>query len=714
MRGADNAWQPRDVEHLRKDAILLMIILLLVVSVTDEAAAPSNTVAHKPLSFVLSDTEMPIYELVTPDVNETYVQGLASSLFGIHDVLAEETEGIYFVNWGNSYLEVDSTDGSIWFADYDRIWNISLGDEIPNATESRAIAEAWLDEKGLVPANGAFANIGTANMTIFNPETEVMHSKILHYNFNYDFVIPDIDIPIAGEAAQITVMIGESGDMVGPGQNIVGFDWKWRDIKSTAHTTALLIEFESLLNTYGIPSDSVVEHSLVYDTGEEDSNNDFLYPVYDITLLDTDDEGNGVHFKLKIDATEYAPQVEIVNPSDSITVQPGDTITFDCNVIFGTPPYAYQWRSDFDGILSGADTFSISTLSEVFKENENVPHAISISVVDSEGRLCVDVIVVTVDSTAPMSIEPGVVVIALVAVVLLASLFLVAKKKGTFVLLFLLMLVSAFLFLPITSAYSVNDNLPEFRPSAPTGAYDDGVKEIGIEWIGLTYEDFLFNTQSNCEGFYNHMSSIGGYSQEFNWHEYSAWETDFKAASFGGNDTEWIDAVDFVYYQGHGGPNSVSFSSQHDSKWIQFYKMRLGDGDLDTLALDSCKVLAWEGANGHNVFERWGPILQGIHQVCGFATNSANADTTGPKFASYMTGLYPLPALTILDAWFRAAIETEGPNAKVAMFYATNSSNPFQPQLDDPINDHAKGFGYVCSDPVPANIEWFVYITTSC
>ena len=451
----------------------------------------------------------------------------------------------------------------------------------------------------------------------------------------------------------------------------------------------------------------------MYDTGEKDTNNDILYPVYEITLADTDDVGNGVHFILKIDATDYKPQVEIVNPTSSITVKPGESITFDCIVGLGTPPYQYQWSSDFDGVLSSAGTFSISTLSEVVKENVNVPHAISVAVLDSENRLCIDVIAVTIDQNPPMVIDV-VVVIALVAVVLLSSFLLIAKKKGAFILLFLLMLVSAFIFLPITSAYSQIDTSTEFRPSAPSGAYDDGIKEVGIEWIGLTYKNFLWSTEVNCEGFYNHMSSTGGYSQEFNWGEYSAYETDFKAASFGGNDSEWIDCVDLVYYQGHGGPNSVSFSSQHDSKWIQFYKMRLGDGDLDTIAFDSCSVLAWEDKNGNNIFERWGPILQGVHQVCGFATTSANSALTGPKFATYMTGLYPLPPLTILDAWFRAAIETEGPDRKVAMFYATNSSNPFQPQLDDPINDHAKGFGYVCSDPVPGTFDWYVYITSSC
>jgi len=64
---------------LRRDAILLIMILLLVVSATDEAAAPSNAVTREPLNFVLSQTEMPIYEMIIPEVNETYVQSLASS-----------------------------------------------------------------------------------------------------------------------------------------------------------------------------------------------------------------------------------------------------------------------------------------------------------------------------------------------------------------------------------------------------------------------------------------------------------------------------------------------------------------------------------------------------------------------------------------------------------------------------------------------------------
>lgn len=690
-------------------------MFILVASSADVSDPPANAVPREPLNFVLSQTEMPIYELVTPDVNETYVQSLVSSLFGIHDILPQETEGIYYVNWSNSYFEVDSKDGSIWFADYDRLWNISSGDELPSEGECQTLAEVWLDEKGLVPANAEFVGIGTTNATIYNIETHVMHSKILNYHFNYGFVVPDLDIPITGQAAEISVMIGEEGDLVGPVQNIVGFDWKWRDIKPTAYTTAVLIEFDSIMSTYGLSADDIVAYSLVYDTGEEDSNNDLLYPVYDVTLSETDDDGNPIEINLKFDATEFQPFTGIIQPSSSIKRQPGVPITFDCQVSFGTPPYQYQWHSLIDGVLSNSKTFTTSTLSEAFKENTIIPHPIILTVKDSEDQYSYDIIAVTIDSTAAMSIDPNIVIIALGAIALLVVFLIVVKKKGFLVVPFLFLILSAFIFLPVTSAYSQVGNEHEFRPSAPTGNFDDGIKEVGVQWVGLSYEDRLTNSESDAGKFYHHMGITGGYSQEFNFGEWNAWESDFRdATEHDGNDSEWVDCVDFVYYKGHGNPISISFTSDHDSHYADFNEMKLGDGDLETLAMESCDVLQFYNNIGLNVFELWGPVMHGVHQICGFATSAKNTASMGFQFALHMTGLYPLPALTIMESWFRAGLEYQPSDKKVAVFYGTNSTNPFHPQLDDPINDHAEGFGYVCSDPLPENMMWYVYITSNC
>jgi hypothetical protein len=568
----------------------------------------------------------------------------------------------------------------------------------------------------LVPANAEFAGIGTTNVTIYNIETHVMHSKLLNYHFDYEFAVPDLDIPIAGEAAQISVMIGDPGEIPGPAQNIVGFDWKWRDINPTPFTTAVQIEFDSILESYGIPDDSVAAYSLVYDTGEEDSNNDLLYPVYDVTLIETNDDGIETEFNLKFDATEFQPFTGIIQPESGIVKQPGVPITFDCQAQFGTPPYQYQWHSLIDGVLSYSENFTTSTLSEAFKDYKVTPHPIILTVLDSENQKCYDIVAVTIDSTAVMSSTIDVVFIALGALILISVFIILAKKRESFALVFLLILLSAFIFLPAVSAYSEINKTNIFRPSAPTGAFDDDTKEVGVEWCGLSYLDRpLTGPEPDTGKFYHHMGSTAGYSQEFNWGEWNAWNSDFLATEHNGNDTEWIDAVDFVYYAGHGNPNAISFTSVNGmDQYANFNKLKLGDGDLETLAMISCNVLAFYNFYGLNVFELWGPVLHGVHQICGFATGAKASHSMGLTFALHMTGQYPLPALTIMESWFRAGMERQPPDKIIAVFYGTNSTNPFQPQLDDPINDHAKGFGYVCSDPLPENMEWYVYITSNC
>ncbi len=681
-------------------------MLLLVVSVSDEAAAPSSVDVFDSSKYVISQTEMlSIYELITPEVNQSHTQYLARTLFGLTDALAEEVEGRFVVNSGNRSFEVSTRDGSIWYADNDKLWNVSLGIEVPTPAVSRVVADAWLREKGLLPANAVFANIGSTNVSAYNPDTLESRSKILQYHVNYEFVIGDI--PITGESAQISVMIGEGGETL-------GFNWKWRDIKPEAYATSNLIEYESVLDTYGIPTTDVVDHRLVY-TSDEDGDNKLLYPVWEIEIFE-DDEEFGIHTLLSFDATVFDPQVEIVTPSAAISVMPGQSVTFDCSVSFGTPPYTYTWGSDFDGVLSTAKSFSTITLSEVLKKGTPVPHAIWVKVRDAENRGTSDVVAVTVeevdflpDTTITLTIAAG-------AVVLVTSLLLLRRRKGAFALLFLLMMFSAFMFLPVTFAGSDRSTTLQLIPNAPTGAYDDGVKEVGIEWVGMSdSKKPLWNTETNIEGFYAWMNAFGGYSQEFNWGEYSAWEEDFKDASFSGTDTEWIDAVDFVYYQDHGSPNGVSFTSNHDDTWLEFSNLRLGDGDLESIVFDACSPLAWENKNGVNVFDRWAPALQGIHQVLSFATTSQNSATRGTKFALYMTGLSTIiPSATIVNAWFRATAETEGSDRQAAVFYASKSADPFNPQLDDPINDHAYGFGYVSSDPVPGTFSWYVYITSSC
>jgi len=687
------------------------MMLLLVVSVSDETATQPSVMTHEPSEFILSQTEMSIYELITPEVNQSYTQDLARTLFGLADVLAEEEEGRWVVNSGNRTFEVDTRDGSMWYANYDKLWNIALGTDLPLPGTCYEMAQSWLGNNELLPDSAVFLNIGSTNVSAFNLDDGRSQSKIIQYHVNYEFVLDDI--PVAGEAAQISVMIG---DGVSLEDRIVGVDWKWREPKPTPYATAHLIEYESILETYGIRPSDVVDHRLVYTTDDNEEKSNLLYPVWEIEIIeDNSIEGLEVHTIVYFDATEFDPQVEIITPSSGISVMPGTSITFDCSVTFGTPPYTFEWASDFDDVLSTSQSFTTTTLSEILKEDVPVPHAISVKVKDAEDRGTSDCIAVTIEEV-DFTPNPTITIVVVGSIaILLTSLLVLRKRRGGFALLFLLMMFSAFMFLPVSATGSENSGIGKYTPSAPTGAYDDGVKEIGIEWVGMSYTSKpLWNTETNIEGFYNWMGVIGGYSREFNWGEYSAWEEDFKATQFSGTDTEWIDAVDFVYYQDHGGPDGVAFTSNHDDKSLEYTALRLGDGDLDSIVFDACSPLAWENKTGHTVFQRWAPALQGVHQVLSFATGSHNSATRGTKFGLYMTGFAIIPSRTIVQAWFRATLETEPAEVQSAVFYASKSTNPLNPQLDDPINDHAYGFGYVCSDPTPGTFGWYVYITSNC
>jgi hypothetical protein len=683
------------------------MMLLLVVSAPNEPAAPTSLEGVDYSKYVISQTQMPVYELITPEVNETRTEQLARSLTPIPEISAEESEGLWIVEYLNQSFEIDARDGSMWYADYDRLWNVALGIEVPSPSACRDTADSWLREKGLLPAEAEFANIGSTNVTVFNQDASEFISKILQYHVNYEFMIDDT--PVAGETAQVSVIIGEGGDML-------GFNWKYRETKPEPYGSYNLIEYESILEAHGISPSDVVSHRLVYKADEGDEADVLLYPAWEVEIEEEGDEQGTTFTVFYFDATLLDPQVEISTPAHQSSFMPGTSITFDCDVQFGTPPYTYQWASDFDGSLSISKSFSTPTLSEVLKKDYPVPHAISVRVRDAEGRGCSDciaVVIETVDFTPDLTIT---LVAAAGVVVVVGTLLVLRRRKGSFILLFMLMLFSAFMFIPVSSAGADRYGGRPHSPDAPTGAYDDGVKEIGIEWVGLSHlSKPLPNTERNIEGFYNWMGGYGGYNREFNWGEWSAWEEDFKDASHSGTDTEWIDAVDFVYYQDHGGPDGVSFTSKHDDGFLGVNSMKLGDGDLDTIVFDACSPLRWENKNGVNVFDRWAPTLQGIHQICSFGTTSHNAQTRGKRFAIYMTGLpLVMSPRTIVQAWFKACSETEGSGIKAAVFYASKSPDPLNPQLDDPINDHAYGFGYVCSDPTPGTFSWYVYITSNC
>lgn len=677
-----------------------MLIFLLATTFAPSTRSADAVIVERSGGYVLTADEMGVYELITPEVNDSIVSSRAL-LFDLRGTVQEN--GSHFIlSSGNRTFEMDSRDGSMWYADYARLWNVSLGTSLPSLAECKRISDDFLVDADLLPGSVQYLNTGGANASAFNGAVGALLTKTLYRQVNYQRTLEGR--PVRGPGGQISVMVGDGGD-------VIGFDWNWRAVQ--LHSTLPVIGFNSLLGLHGLSADDVANYSLHYYAGPDDEYQKFLFPVYEVRLRTEIGDNESEAFR-ELSATEFSPMVTITTPADSSTYVAGQAITFNCTASNGEGPYTFSWSSTIDGNLSDSQSFSTSALSAEVKQGEPVSHTVIVTVADANGLIGADSIQVTVTERQPVS-PTTVVIVGLVAIALIAFVLMRRKRGGIGALLFLLILFSCFVIPPMASAAScpAASSLDDERSGYDTmSAYDEGVKEIGIEWVGVTASPPLPNSGINSGGFMEWMCTAGGYTGVFNFGEQEAWEEDFKYTSIGGNDVGYIDAVDFAYYQDHGGPDGVAFSSMHDDKGLCYCECKWGDGDLEWIVLDACSPLAWVNQDVKNVFERWGPALQGLHMICSFATGSSNVQTRGYAFAYYLTGAWGLPVLPIYSAWFQACAATQDSACWSAVLYATESNDPWSPQLDDPINDHAHGFGNVCSDPLDA--KWLVWIATTC
>jgi hypothetical protein len=687
--------------------VLAILFLILLTANGPSGSLVDETIPRGNTSGLSVQTTMPVYRMITSEINESVVASRASIFFeSVGEV--EQYDGIYLVRSGNATFEMDSRDGSMRFANYSRLWNLSLGVNVPAPENCKTVADTFLTDNGLLPEGAYFLSTGAGNVTAFSPETKEVRSKILHYQVNYGFMKDDY--PVSETTASISVVVGDNG-------TIYSLDWLWREMEF--YTESNLLSLDDIRSKYKMPANAytIYESEIVID-GSEDAcwTGPFAGPTYHITFKTLFDEGL-VTTLLNVPATDLAPWVTITVPSYGAAYTPGEPVFFNCSVQSGQAPYTYLWSSNIDGDLSQQQSFSTSNLTSMYGAERDPMQFIRVDVKDANGLLATDWIWLQIAMNDNIIIGPSIFEIALFggAIILLAIIILRRRRGGALALLLLLLFLTTFLILPQYMVSLEGDisqsqkQVPDFQIASDD---DDGIKEIGIEWVGLTGWPPLTNTEFNIENFYNLMGTVGGYSREFNFGEAAAWETDFKYDALGGNDSAWVDAVDLVYYQGHGHPDGIFFSSHRDDHFLDHSEARWGDGDLEWIVLDAFSLLAWENENGENVFERWGSAFQGLHMICSFATESQNARVRGLAFAEHLTS--PYYNLTIKDAWFKACAATEESSHWAAVLYATTSPDPWNPQLDDPIHDHAHGFGYVSSDPTPSTTKWFVWIASQC
>ena len=158
---------------------------------------------------------------------------------------------------------------------------------------------------------------------------------------------------------------------------------------------------------------------------------------------------------------------------------------------------------------------------------------------------------------------------------------------------------------------------------------------VGVEWINNFPEPCTQNTLSYCDetsvGFLNGMVSRG-HTSRFNWGNGNAFEQDFRDPANGGDDTNWIDSVDFAHFSSHGSTSSANifegyFGSQVTSCTWRSDKARFGNTQLEYLCLDTCNSLELT----RDIIAVWQNAFDGLRMVLAFTDLVSDSWWTGGR-----------------------------------------------------------------------------------
>ncbi|MDH5443392.1 MAG: DUF6345 domain-containing protein [Hadesarchaea archaeon] len=199
-------------------------------------------------------------------------------------------------------------------------------------------------------------------------------------------------------------------------------------------------------------------------------------------------------------------------------------------------------------------------------------------------------------------------------------------------------------------------------PFVRAGNDDSNNKEIGVWWVNdytnnPYYGSYIFppNSDDDAEGFYNNLGSKG-FTKSFDKGDGNAWEKHFEKSENGGLDYSYADAVDFIYFAGHGRSDGFRFGINKDGDdydntmyKVHYSEALWGDKDLEWIFITACEVLK------HEYWNNWKGVFNSppmLHGMTGFHTSVTNTDILGGQFAAYLTDQFG--PFSIKDAWQKA------------------------------------------------------------
>lgn len=222
---------------------------------------------------------------------------------------------------------------------------------------------------------------------------------------------------------------------------------------------------------------------------------------------------------------------------------------------------------------------------------------------------------------------------------------------------------------------------------------------IGIEWVdeyhGIARK--LNHNQENARGFSVTLDarSISEHGDD------ACVDSNFELPTGGlAGSAAPADAVDLVYFSGHGIPDGPIFGVAGEGDFCATAdRMRLGTQSCKWVVFDACYVL------NHDLpqiwYERLRTSFAGLHYMFGFDAIASDSGQRGRLFAQKLND-----GETIREAWIRACIETEDSDKCYA--YVRARIDP----ADDSLDDHWFNRGPI-SRSGPAPVDFF-YLRSNC
>ena len=350
--------------------------------------------------------------------------------------------------------------------------------------------------------------------------------------------------------------------------------------------------------------------------------------------------------------------IPAIDPAGSLGLLPhpvlyaglkGGLVTAGVEVGGGTPPYTYAWNSS----TTNLSQMTSSSVQYAINIRKGLPtpsqETLTVVVTDSSG------ISVTAGKTIPLPL-------------------LLAAPLG----------------------------LQDPLPPPPTS----GIIDVGTEWVG---KSMGLNGSSQNAGGFALTFILNGVNVAFNWGDYNAWEQDFKDPVFaGGDDTNWADNVDAVFYTGHANGDGFSFPGAMTDGFLHYDDARWGQNDLEWITVAACGPLQFT-SGGRDWWQRWGPAFHGLHLINGYQTITFDNTREGSLYAELL-----LAGWTVRQAWMQTAIDVQPATYETGKKIYMGVMGVFGPNDQTNWDDHFHARGTVTPDIPSSQITgfWMLYSPT--